>query len=118
MVFYQRHVCRLDPWSEFVKRGAEKKGKQVFETMLSPSETHVIGRLQDWDITSRLGSISMPCLLISGQYDFTPTQAEVVRDGIPNYTAVLFEKIVHLAHAEETKRYLWVINYFLTKVKK
>ena len=119
MVFYQRHVCRLDPWPEFVKCGTQRKGKQVYETMLGSSETHVIGRLKDWDITSRLGSISIPCLLTSGQYDeFTPTQAAIVRDGIPNCTSVLFEKSAHMVHAEETERYLWVLNNFLTLVEK
>ncbi|NEQ24662.1 MAG: hypothetical protein F6K28_37255 [Microcoleus sp. SIO2G3] len=119
MVFYQRHVCRLDPWPDFVKRGADRKGKQVYETMLGSSETHVIGRLKDWDITSRLGSISLPCLLTVGQYDeFTPTQAAVVRDRIPNCTSVLFEKSAHMAHAEETERYLCVLNNFLTLVEK
>ncbi len=90
-----------------------------YQTMLGPSDIHIIGRLKDWDITSRLGSISIPCLLTSGQYDeFTPTQAAVVRDGIPNCTSVLFEKSAHMAHAEETERYLSVLNNFLTLVEK
>lgn len=119
MVFYQRHVCRLSPWPEFVKRGVEKKGKQVYKTMLGPSETHVIGHLKDWDITSRLGSIRIPSLLTSGLYDeFTPTQATVVRDGIPDCTWVLFEESSHMPHAEETERYLKVLNDFLTRIEK
>ena len=119
IVFYQRHVCRLSPWPDFVKRGVEKKGKQVYETMLGPSETHVIGRLKNWDITSRLGSIGIPSLLTSGRYDeFTPTQAAVVRDGIPDCTWVMFEKSSHMPHAEETEHYLEVLNDFLTGIEK
>lgn len=118
MFFYHRHVCRLSPWPEFVKRGVEKKGKQVYETMLGPSETYVIGRLKNWDITSRLGFIRIPSLLTSGRYDeFTPTQAAVVRDSIPDCTWVLFEKSSHMPHAEETEHYLEVLNDFLTQIE-
>lgn len=118
MFFYYRHVCRLSPWPEFVKRGVEKKGKQVYETMLGPSETHVIGRLKNWDITSRFGFIRIPTLLTSGRYDeLTPVQAAVVRDGIPDCTWVLFEKSSHMPHAEETEYYLEVLNNFLTQIE-
>jgi proline-specific peptidase len=118
MIYYHRHVCRLSPWPKFVKRGVEKKGKQVYETMLGPNETDVIGRLKNWDITSRLGSIRIPSLLTSGRYDeFTPTQAAVVRDGIPDCTWVLFEKSSHMPHAEETEHYLEVLNDFLTRIE-
>ncbi|PSB61465.1 hypothetical protein C7B79_21880 [Chroococcidiopsis cubana CCALA 043] len=118
MVYYHRHVCRLSPWPEFVKRGVEKKGKQVYETMLGPSETHVIGRLKNWEIASRLSFIQIPSLLTSGRYDeFTPTQAAVIHDGIPDCTWVLFEKSSHMPHAEETEHYLKVLNDFLTQIE-
>lgn len=97
MFFYDRHVCRLCPWLEFVKRGLEKKGKQVYETMLCPSETYVSGRLKNWDITSRLGFIRIPSLLTLGRYDeFTPIQAAVVRDSMPDlYLGVVREKFTY-----------------------
>ena len=118
MVYYHRHVCRLSPWPEFVKRGVEKKGKQVYETMLGPSEIHIIGHLKNWDITSRFGSIGIPSLVTSGRYDeCTPIQAAVVRDGIPDCTWVLFEQSSHLPHAEETEHYLEVLNDFLSRIE-
>ena len=119
MLYYHRHVCRLDPWPEFVQRGLEKKGKQTYKTMLGPSETHIIGRLKNWDITSRFGSIAIPSLVTSGRYDeLTPVQAAVVRDGIPDCTWVLFEQSSHLAHAEETEHYLEVLDDFLSRIEK
>ena len=119
MLYYQRHVCRLDPWPEFVRRGLEIKGKQVFETMVGPSKTHIIGRLKNWNITSRFGSIAIPSLVTSGRYDeLTPVQAAVVRDGIPDCKWVLFERSSHLPHAEETEHYLEVLNDFLSQIEK
>ena len=119
MFYYHRHVCRLDPWSEFVRRGLEIKGKQVFETMVGPSKTYIIGRLKNWDFTSRFGSIAIPSLVTSGRYDeLTPVQARVVRDGIPDCDWVLFEQSSHLPHAEETEHYLKVLNDFLDRIEK
>lgn len=81
--------------------------------------TYVIGRLKNWDMTSRLGFIQIPSLLTSGRYDeFTPIQAAVVRDNIPDCTWVLFEKSSHMPHAEETEHYLEVLNDFLTQIEK
>lgn len=118
MFYYHRHVCRLDPWPEFVRRGLKRKGKQVYETMLGPSETHIIGHLKNWDITSRFGSIAIPSLVTSGRYDeCTPVQAAVVRDGLPNCDWVLFEQSSHLPHAEETEHYLKVLDDFLTQIE-
>ena len=119
MFYYHRHVCRLSPWPEFVRRGLEKKGKQVYKTMLGPSETHIIGHLKNWDITSRFGSIGIPSLVTSGRYDeFTPVQAAVVRDGIPDCDWVLFEQSSHMPHAEETEHYLRVLDGFLDRIEK
>lgn len=60
----------------------------------------------------------IPTLLTSGQYDeFTPTQATTVCDGIPDCTWILFEESSHMPHAEETERYLQVLNDFLTRIE-
>lgn len=85
------------------------------ETM---SETHIIGHLKNWDITSRLDSIWIPSLLTAGRYDeFTPTQATVVYKSIPDCTWVLFEHGSHMPHAEETEHYLEVLNDLLTRIE-
>ena len=49
MVFYQRHVCRMDEWPDCIMRamGKLEKNPQVYHTMAGPSEFHVIGTLKD-----------------------------------------------------------------------
>lgn len=117
-VFYHRHVCRLDPYPEFVQRGFDRISKEVYETMNGPSEFHVIGTLKDWDITSRLGEIHLPTLLISGRYDeATPHIVEQVHAGIPGSEWVLFEQSSHLPHVEEPERFLSVVSQFLARVE-
>ncbi len=115
-VFYQRHVCRLDPWPECVMRTvANLENNAVYETTMNgPNEFTTIGNLKDWDRTDRLGEIRVPTLVTVGRYDeLTPACAETLRAGIPDATLVTFEDSAHLAHVEEPERYLAVVDEFL-----
>ena len=118
--FYRRHLCRLDPWPEYVSRAFEKLGRnpEVYHTMIGPSEFHVIGTLKEWTIVSRLGEIRVPTLVIGGRYDeATPAITETVHRGIPGSDWVIFENSSHLPHVEETERYLQVLGRFLNRVE-
>jgi L-proline amide hydrolase len=120
MVFYRRHVCRLDPWPDYIERAFSKlaENPDVYYTMNGPSEFHVVGVIKDWDIEHRLGEITIPTLITSGRHDeATPALVQVVRDGIPGAEWVIFEESSHMAHAEETERYLQVVDDFLTRVE-
>lgn len=120
MVFYRRHVCRLDPFPEEVQRAFDKlaHNPEVYNTMNGPSEFHVIGVLKDWNIVDRLGDIRVPTLVTSGRYDeATPAIAETVHRGISGSEWVLFEHSAHLAHVEEADRYMRVLAQFLSRVE-
>ena len=120
LVFYRRHVCRLDPWPDFVNRTFEKilEAPEVYNTMNGPSEFHVTGVIKDWDIVPRLGEIHVPTLVISGRYDeATPLIAETVHRGIPGSEWVLFENSSHMPHVEETERCLQVLTSFLDRIE-
>lgn len=120
LVFYRRHVCRLDPWPEYVVRTFDQlaRNPEVYNTMNGPSEFHVVGKLKDWDIIDRLGEIRVPTLITSGRYDeATPAIAETIHRGIPNSEWVLFEESSHMPHAEEPARYRAVVADFLERVE-
>lgn len=120
LVFYRRHVCRLDPWPEYVQRAFANiaANPEVYHTMNGPSEFHVIGVIKDWDIVDRLGEIRVPALVISGRYDeATPAIAETVHSGIPGSQRVLFEHSSHMPHAEEPEQFRQVLNAFLREVE-
>lgn len=42
---------------------------------------------------------------------------QAVHDGIPGSEWVVFEDSAHMAHAEETKSYLEVVDDFLTRAE-
>jgi proline-specific peptidase len=115
-VFYDRHVCRVRPYPDFVQRSFDQMPNEVYLTMNGPSEFHSIGTLKDWDIIPRLGEITIPSLVISGRHDeATPLIAQTVRDGIPGAEWVLFEESSHMPHVEEPERFVEVVGEWLAR---
>jgi proline-specific peptidase len=120
LVFYRRHVCRVDPWPDCVTRTFDKISQypEVYNTMNGPSEFYVIGTLKTWDITDRLHEIKIPTLLLSGRYDeATPIIVETIHKSIPGSEWVIFENSSHMPHVEETDLYVQVLDRFLTGVE-
>jgi len=118
MVFYQRHLCRLDPFPPELVESFEwiARDPTVYHTMNGPSEFHVIGSIRDWQSRDRLGEIDVPTLLTSGRYDeATPALQETLRDGIPNSEWVLFEESSHTPFVEERERYMQVVGAWLAR---
>ncbi len=117
MVFYERHVIRLQPVPEHVQRAMDQAG-QVYYTMNGPSEFHVIGTIKDWDRTGRLSEIHVPTLITSGRYDeSTPVINDVLHKGITSSEWVLFEQSSHMAHVEERELYLSTVKHFIESVE-
>jgi L-proline amide hydrolase len=117
MVFYRRHLCRLDPWPQELLDGFAwiEKDPTVYHTMNGPSEFHVIGSIKDWQVKDRLGEIDVPTLITSGRYDeATPALQETLLDGIPESEWVLFEESSHTPFVEERQRYMQVVGDWLT----
>ena len=120
MVFYRRHICRLDPWPDCLNRTLERvlQSPEVYGTMWGASEFHVTGNLKDWDISNRLGEIRVPTLVVGGRYDeATPALTEALHRGIADAEWVIFENSAHMPHLEETERYMQVLTKFLDRVE-
>jgi proline iminopeptidase len=120
MEFYKRHLCRLDPWPDYVVRsfaGIEEH-PDVYMTMQGPNEFTITGTLKDWDISGRLGEIAQPTLITAGAHDeFTPRQAQTLQAGIRGSELVTFENSSHMQFAEEPARYREVVADFLDRVE-
>jgi len=113
--------CRLDPWPELLIRTGEifSSNRVPYETMWGPNEFTITGNLKDWDRSDRLGEIAVPTLIMCGRYDeATPACAETLHSGIPNSEMHIFEQSAHMAHLEETERYLQTMQEFLDRVER
>ena len=116
-VFYDRHLCRLDPWPESLNRSFQymQEDPTVYHTMNGPSEFHVIGTLKTWSIIDGLERIQAPVLLVSGRHDeATPATVQPYADRIPDVRWTIFEESSHLPHLEEGEACLKLVADFLT----
>jgi L-proline amide hydrolase len=117
MVFYRRHVCRADPWPDYVLRSFAELG-EVYNTMNGPSEFHVVGTIRDWSVVDRLGEIDVPTLVVTGEHDeATPAINETVTNGIPGAESVILPGRSHVAHAEDPAEYLELLDRFFSAVE-
>ena len=118
MVFYKRHVCRLDDWPDEINRafGAIEEDPTVYHTMNGPSEFHVIGSIRDWHADDRLGAIGVPTLVISGRHDeATPALQETLVQGIPQTEQVILEQSSHMPFWEEREAYIAAVGDWLAR---
>jgi L-proline amide hydrolase len=119
-VFYDRHVCRLQPWPEEVARtfAAMDVDPTVYHAMNGPTEFHVIGSMKDWSIIDRLDRIQVPTLLISGRHDeATPATVQPYADLIPDVRWTIFENSSHMPHVEEREACMQTVSDFLDGVE-
>jgi len=121
MVFYKRHLCRMDAWPEGVEVALGPGfGSGPYLTMWGPSEFGpVIGNLDGWDITDRLHEIRAPTLVTGGRHDeMWPEHMAVLADGLPDAELVIFENSSHMAFVEERELYVATVRRFLDRVER
>lgn len=119
-VFYDRHVCRVNPWPKEVARtfAIMDEDNTVYRNMNGPTEFHVIGTMKDWTIEDRLSRIQAPTLVVSGRYDeATPLVVRPYVVNVPNNKWVLFEKSSHMPHVEERDLCMKTVSDFLNSVE-
>jgi proline-specific peptidase len=116
--FWRRHICRIDPMPDCVRRGRAAKSRAVYTVLWGVSEWNPNGKLRDWGVTGRLHEIDVPTLITSGRYDeCTPMLAEQAQAGIPGSERVLFEESSHMPFVEEPERFRAVLNDFLERAE-
>nr|UTI67652.1 AptL [Actinoallomurus sp. ID145808] len=116
MVFYGRHVCRVDPIPRDVTATLMEiyNDPTVYTAMNGPNEFHIIGTLKDWTIVDRLPLIKAPALLITGRYDeVTPAACAPFFELIPDVRREVFEESSHMPHIEEPEKFDETMRKFL-----
>jgi proline iminopeptidase len=114
LAFYREHLCRLTPWPASLERAFAETGHVVYNTMNGPSEFTVTGTLKNWDVTDRLGEITVPTLLVGGRYDeCRPSHLEEMHRRIPRSQVAIIEDASHLCFAEQPAEFTTLVNSFL-----
>lgn len=120
-VFYQRHICRLDPWPEpvtrMLSRFAEPPSQQVYNTMQGKNETQVTGNLKDWDRWADLTKIKPPTLTIGARWDeMEPADMEKMAELLPNGRYGYCPNGSHLCMWDDQQAYFRHLTGFLRDV--
>lgn len=114
-VFSKRHFLRCDPWPERVFVHGSKTNHAIYNAMWGPSEFTCTGNLRDMDLTPLLGKLSMPVLLICGEYD--TARPETVKDFaklMPNAQVAVIQDSGHVSYGDQNEAYLNAVRSFLT----
>ena len=120
MVFYKRHLCRVEPWPDWLVEcfAILEANPEVYHSMNGPSEFHVIGTLRGWDITPQLPRIEAPTLLFCGRHDeVTPASVAAAHRAIPGSEFVVLEESSHTAQAEEPEKTFELVRDFLRRAE-
>jgi L-proline amide hydrolase len=115
-VFYSRHVCRIVPTpQDFVDSEVQMEAEPtVYHTMNGPNEFHVIGTLREWSVIDRLPNVTVPTLVVAGEFDeATPATWRPFVDLIPGAIAHVFRAASHCTHLEQPEEFRAVIAAFL-----
>lgn len=109
-----RHVCRLGTWPAPLVRSMDSMNHAIYETMQGPNEFLYTGNLKDWNREPDLGRITVPTLVICGQFDeLTPACARRIAGGIPGAEITVFPASSHTPFFEEPRAYFARLRRFL-----
>ena len=125
MQLYARHLRRSTPFEietsirefEEIMVPLSDKGPAYF-AMWGPHEFLLTGTLADWDVTDRLGEISVPALILCGWYDEVDLRCHrILADAVPDNEFVIFGNSSHVTILEkEGDAYLAVVRDFTRRV--
>lgn len=115
-IFNQTFVCRIKPLPDDRIPSLDSPcNLETYRTMWGPSEFCATGNLKNFDRFNDLVLLSMPVLITCGQFDeATPQTMQKALQKLQHGQLVIFENSAHIAHLEETEKYLQVVSDFLT----
>ncbi len=104
----------LDPWPETLKYSFESFSPQVGTTMFGPNLVAASGNMRYWDVTERLSSLNLPCLVICGDRDFlTPRLHELLHRKIKRSKLVILKGASHGSMWDYREAYIGHLAAFL-----
>ncbi|OCI97729.1 hypothetical protein A6U86_33860 [Rhizobium sp. AC27/96] len=116
--FYHRHLCRIQPMPQVLQDSFERLAADptVYHTMVGPSEFSAVGTLKNWSVVDRLHHISVPSLVLAGEFDeATPMAWEPFASLLRDVETHVFGGASHTPHLETPAEYFAVVSKFLGK---
>lgn len=118
LMFYRRHLCRMNPWPGYVQRSLDELNHDCYGTMWGPSEFSCTGTLADYDCSERLQDIEVPTLFTCGEYDeATPAACRDFAAMLPGAEVAVFDDASHFTFAEKRAEYIALMRDFIARVE-
>lgn len=118
MEWIRRHVCRLDPWPDYINHTFELFNAKLYGYMRDPSESRLTGLLKNYDIEPGLAEIRVPSLYTCGEFDeATPASTRMLAAVTPGARFEEFAGASHMPHAETPEPYLASLRAFLLQAE-
>lgn len=117
--FYTKHLLRLplEEWPDAVNRSFSKLNQEVYVSMQGPSEFGISGKLEKWDVSSRLPEITVPTLTIGATYDtMDPKHMEWMSTQVKNGQFLLCPNGSHLAMWDDQEIWMNGVIKFIKEV--
>lgn len=112
---YRQYFCRVQPTPPNLQATFDQMAADptVYHAMNGPSEFHVTGSLGDWSIVDRLPNITVPTLVLAGEFDEATPETWEPFLTIPGATSHVFKDASHTPHIEQTDEWLDVVGDFI-----
>lgn len=116
-LYYSKFLRRKEREKEKADSASMFFGTNVYEYMWGPSEFTATGNLLNYDRVNRLKEISIPTLLLTGDYDEArPNTVKYFQNQIPNAEFTVIKNSGHATVHDNPEQTLSRINEFLLKV--
>ena len=119
--YYTEHILRFPvaQWPESINRAFKHLNPNVYVYMQGPSEFGITGAatLKDWDITSKLKTLTVPTLTIGSKYDtMDPEHMKWISKEVKNGRFLFCPNGSHLSQYDDQEHYFPGIIQFLRDV--
>ena len=113
--YYQRHLCRLDPWPRLLTDAAAALGSNpLYPYLNGPTEFQFTGAFARLDVTAALRTVQVPVLVTCGEFDEAPPPiARDIAAQLRHGRALPFAGLSHMSHIEDPARVVGATRQFL-----
>ena len=112
--WYQRHVCRNDPWPDYLMRTIELFSNDLYHYMWGPAEPKLDGVLKDFDAREALREIDSPSWYVCGEFDeMTPQTTKAFAELTPGAQFTAIKGASHTPHIEQRETFMRAAREFL-----
>ena len=113
-LFYRRHLCRAEPWPDYLSASLADINITCYEAMWGPNEFTCTGVLAGYDGADALANIAVPTLFTCGAHDeATPDSTRAFSQRVKGAEFRLFQASSHMAFIEERDVYIASVRAFL-----